>query len=556
MSERDPAAQIVADWARLEEENQRLRAELEDARETIRAIHEGEVDAIVVSGKQGEQVFSLSGAESVYRLIVQTMQEAALTVTPDGTILSCNPQFEKLIHFTSGWVIGRPLEAFVMPDERAKVTGLLARSRMEPVRERLVFRATDGSPVPTHVSADAFQQPDGPSICLVATDLSQLESSIEELQERTVELSRAIEKSEAQAGQLRSLAAELNMAEQRERQRLAEVLHDGVQQVLVACRLRVSLLEQNKDPGVWEACDDLSRLLEQALTLSRGLTAELSPPVLRQEGLVPALEWLARWMEETHHLKVDIQAEGILPLDQPAKLLLFQSVRELLFNVVKHSRASTAEVQVGRTDGQVRIVVADQGAGFDPDRNQPVGGGLGLSSIRERIQFLGGTVAIASAPGQGSRFTLTVPLAKQKASAPPEEPPETAGQKLRILVADDHRILRQALSRMLSREPDLQVVAEAADGEEAVRLARQCLPDVVLMDVDVSMPGLGGVDATRLLRTELPRIQVIGLSMVENAGPAMREAGAVAFLTKSGPTEDLLAAIRACQPQPPPQTRG
>jgi PAS domain S-box-containing protein len=168
---------VPADEA-LRDEIQRLRAERDEALEALHAIHSGEVDAII-AGKHGEQVFSLSGAESVYRLIVQTMQEAALTVTPEGTILSCNPQFEALLNASAGAVIGRPLHSFVAPEERDRLAVLLTRSQSEPVKHRLVFQAIDGPQVPTHTTAHVLQQPDGPSLCLVATDLRELESSTE-----------------------------------------------------------------------------------------------------------------------------------------------------------------------------------------------------------------------------------------------------------------------------------------------------------------------------------------------------------------------------------------
>ena len=156
-----------------------LRAQLGEAEETLRAIREGEVDAIVVSGSQGDQVFSLTGAESVYRLIVETMKEAALTVTTDGRILFCNSQFGAFVQTPPERILGRPLAAFVAPDSRAVVASLLARSQEASVKRRLVFQGPEGPPLPAHVSAMALRQADSLSICLVATDLTELEASTE-----------------------------------------------------------------------------------------------------------------------------------------------------------------------------------------------------------------------------------------------------------------------------------------------------------------------------------------------------------------------------------------
>ena len=117
---------------------------------------------------------------------------------------------------------------------------------------------------------------------------------------------------------------------------------------------------------------------------------------------------------------------------------------------------------------------------------------------------------------------------------------------MRVLVVDDHAVVRQALARMLGQEPDIEIVGEASNGKIAVELTRQLLPDVVTMDI--SMPVMDGIKATRTIRAECPQVRVIGLSMYEEEEQAlaMREAGAVAYLTKSGPLDALLAAIRAC----------
>jgi len=117
---------------------------------------------------------------------------------------------------------------------------------------------------------------------------------------------------------------------------------------------------------------------------------------------------------------------------------------------------------------------------------------------------------------------------------------------IRVLLADDHRILREGLASLLSEEPDLLVVGQAGDGMEAIELTRHTRPDVVLMDV--TMPRLDGIAATRRITAEMSKVAVIGLSMHEedDMADAMRAAGAVAYLSKGGPSEALIAAIRNC----------
>jgi PAS domain S-box-containing protein len=163
--------------AALQTENQELRHRIEEAEEALRAIREGEVDAVVVNGSRGVQIFSLSGVESIYRLIVETMQEATLTVTPDGLILWCNPQFAKIFQNPVGQILGKSLQMFVIPEHISKIDALLEQICDAPVRERVVFRAADGRPVPASVDARRLLQPGGTILCLVVSDLSELESA-------------------------------------------------------------------------------------------------------------------------------------------------------------------------------------------------------------------------------------------------------------------------------------------------------------------------------------------------------------------------------------------
>lgn len=377
------------------------------------------------------------------------------------------------------------------------------------------------------------------------------------------ELKQAHDDLAARAGQLRALASELTLAEQRERRRLAHILHDRLQQLLVGSKFRVAILGRAGDQLVQEGAREIEVLLDQCIAESRSLTAELSPPILHEGGLGPALEWLARWMADKHGMFVDLALESdAAPAAEDVNVLLFEAVRELLFNAVKHSGAKSAAVSLRRLEGGlVQIVVSDAGRGFDPKAVKPAGvsgGGFGLFSIRERLDLIGGQMGIDSAPGRGSRFALTAPLGRPVSAGrevaaaqtvvPRELPAVTSapkpGERIRVLLVDDHVVMREGLARLLGGEPDIEVVGEAADGQEGVELSGQLLPDVILMDT--SMPRLSGVEATRAIRNQWPEIRVIGLSMFEEAerAQAMRDAGAVAYLSKSGPSPELLAAIR------------
>jgi two-component system, chemotaxis family, CheB/CheR fusion protein len=376
-----------------------------------------------------------------------------------------------------------------------------------------------------------------------------------QVQDRTAELAR-------RAVQLRALAAELTLSEQRERRRMAKVLHDHLQQLLVAAKFHMALLARDVDESRKAAMTEIDELLSESLRTSRSLTAELSPQVLHEGGLQDGLRWLARWMAEKYHLAVDlIMGEDIPQLMEDVKILLFESVRELLFNAVKHAGVDSVRVQVRVAGNQLRVAVSDEGAGFAAGQLRLAGtpdGKFGLFSIYERLSLLGGGMDIDSAPGRGSRFALAVPLGQATCEAssvrtgPVSKPqrvptiPPVVGARIRVLVADDHSVMRDGLERLVNSEPDMETVGQAADGNAAIELARSLEPDVVLMDLN--MPNLPGLEATRIITSEMPSVKVVGLSMLEESEWAQRmlAAGAVAYLPKSGPSGNLLAAIRAC----------
>jgi len=229
-------------------------------------------------------------------------------------------------------------------------------------------------------------------------------------------------------------------------------------------------------------------------------------------------------------------------------------VREAQLTMRRSKENKSAQ---GTARDWTQIIVEDKGKGFDPSTiSAHRGAGFGLFSIQQRLAYLGGRLEVDSAPGRGARFVLTIPIgqaaATETAAAAPSAPPsETVlarpkGRKISVLLVDDHRIMRQGLSSLLEFEKDIEVVGEAENGRQAVELARQYAPDVIIMDVN--MPVMNGIEATRILGKELPQVKVIALSMhaERDAAEAMRQAGAVAYLTKGGPSEDLIAAIRAC----------
>jgi signal transduction histidine kinase len=245
---------------------------------------------------------------------------------------------------------------------------------------------------------------------------AELAEARRELQDEVLRRKQVEESLALRAAQLKATALELTQVEQHERQRLAGVLHDHVQQLLVAAKFRIShLAKRMKQQELDEVVRKTTALLSEAITLTRTLAVELSPPISLNGGLVPALEWLGQWMQEKHGLTIRVTAddEGLEVGDEKTRLMLFNAVRELLFNVTKHAKVKAADVQIHRVGNQIQIVVADSGVGFN---SQPQGkpgdlaANLGLFSIRKRLDLLGGRFEIDSSLGRGSRFTLQAPV--------------------------------------------------------------------------------------------------------------------------------------------------
>lgn len=372
--------------------------------------------------------------------------------------------------------------------------------------------------------------------------------------------------------QLRTLSSEVNLVEQRERKRMASELHDHLQQILVLAKLK---LGQSKRVGASpqvsrELLGQVDQLLTDSLEYTRTLVAELSPPVLHEFGLSAALKWLGTWMRK-HNLRVTLQIrdEEVVQLPEAQAVLLFQSVRELLINSAKHAETGEATVRFEQTNGHLRIEVEDKGAGFDLASSAVVartaGGlssGFGLLSIRERMQAIGGSFDLRSSPGKGTRAVLSLPLGGQT-QTPESMPPrvrrhETSSEatvidsssplvdsaRIRVLLADDHVMVRQGLRSVLEGYTDIEIVGEAADGEEAVAAVARLQPAITVMDIN--MPKKSGIEATAEIKAQWPQSIIIGLSV--NPGcdnqAAMNRAGAALLLTKEAAVDELYQAIQ------------
>jgi PAS domain S-box-containing protein len=546
-----------------------LEAELDTLRQALRS-------------RRREAVLRLRENQELMRAAIEGTDDPIVIKDLRGRYRMANSAAAAFIGRTQDEIPGTSDRDLFPPDVAEQIETLdnqVLEDRVRRTSECALPRA-DGDMRVMLTTTGMFRQAGGRPLGLfvISRDITEQRAAEDELRELNVSLEQRVAartaEVEQQADELRRMTAELSASEQRERRRLAQALHDGLQQLLVAARMAI----EQADQRVTEA--DAKAVLQRAVTLidqsaeaSRILSLELCPPVLYDRGLGPALAWLSDHFGEHHRLEVDARIETELePSNPDVEGFLFQAVRELLLNVVKYARTCSARITMRIEDDTLRISVEDDGSGFDPSLRlaEATGrGGFGLLNLRERLQLLGGTLDIRSAPGNGCRVEMSCPMSvvrpadSSAAPAGPHEPLRTGdtspgsdqgavrdGRPIRVMLVDDHRIVRDGLAGILEDQPGIEVVAEAADGREAIEMVDRAAPDVIVMDV--SMPRMDGVEATERILRERPHIRVIGLSMHEkrDLAEAMLRAGATRYLTKGGPSTELIAAIREQRSKP------
>jgi len=389
----------------------------------------------------------------------------------------------------------------------------------------------------------------------IEDQLRQLTGTLEErVRERTQELAMS-------SSRLRALATDLTIAEQRERRRLAMELHDYLAQMLVVTRMKVAQLQkQDHDEDVRTILQDADQLLHQSLDYTRSLVSELTPQALYERGLGAALQWLGDQMSRQQILKVEVSLDvPKLQLPETDAVLLFHSIRELLFNVFKHGKTNQACVSMSHAQNVLSITVSDRGCGFDVSHlKDDHSDRFGLLSIRERMIALGGGFDLQSVPGKGTVASLRLPHTVSDGNVEDTQVVEDQRRvkhvstsdsqqvvtSLRILIVDDHQMVREGLCCILEEYDDLTVVGEASTGEQAIQLVGALHPDVVIMDMH--MPGWNGAESTKRILKQYPATVVIGLSIQNDPhiAESMLEAGVAAFLPKETIGNDLYATIQ------------
>jgi PAS domain S-box-containing protein len=513
-------------------------------------------------------------AQAHLAAIVTHSDDAIISKDLNGLITSWNRGAERLFGYTEQEAIGRSITMLIPPDRVDEEPEILARIRSEESVEHFetVRRRKDGTLLDISLTVSPIKDDEGRVIgaSKVARDMTTRKRQEEELRRWKDELETRVQERTgellATQGRLMTLTSQLSLTEQRERRKLARELHDYLAQMLVVGQMKTGMLKKQipPKPASTGLLQDLGKVFQEALAYTRTLIAELSPPSLEDSGLPIALKWLAERFEKDG-LQVDVQVNCVsIPLPEEQSVVVFQAVRELLFNVMKHADVGQATVTVTPDqDNSLRIAVTDHGKGLSPDALQRSAqpGHLGLISVRERFRAMGGRVDVESRPGQGTTVTLVLPLARSaETKVLSSKLPEMQNSALRtqnsalpkqaairVLLVDDHKSVRQGLRELLASDDRIRVVSEAGTCEEALMLAANLVPDMVV--TDINLPDMDGIEATRRFKRLHPQMVVIGLSIhtEEHMKREIVSAGAETLLSKEWAAEELIATIVKCR---------
>ncbi len=345
-----------------------------------------------------------------------------------------------------------------------------------------------------------------------------------------------------------------------ERNRLAREIHDTLAQSIVGIMVRLEAAEAlaNRDPEAARAEVHSAReLARQSLEEARRSVWNLHPRALGTGTLTEAVR---REIEraQAEGIEASLEIDGTEPtsIDSRCELAVLRIAQEAISNTLRHARARSVRVTLSFGVDEMCLLISDDGIGFDPSAEvralSPTGGGFGMTSMQERARLVGGWAEVRGAPGMGTQVEAMLPCSPGREEAPSltststtaNIPAKGASEGIRVLIVDDHEVVRRGIRSVLERAEGMVVVGEATDGEAAIEEIRTRAPDVVLMDLQ--MPKLDGVGALQRLREMGLHAPVILLSVYgkdEHIFAGLK-AGARGYLLKDVSRDDLIHAIR------------
>jgi len=405
-------------YRELDQEINSLRFRLEESEQALVAIRTGEIDALVVSGKSGEQVYTLKGADHSYRILLEGLNEAALTLMADGTILYCNSRFSEMTKTPPTRLFGSPIQGIIKSAER-KVFGTTLRQSAEgPIRKEFNIRAADRSFVPVLLSIKNLELEGMTAFCVVVTDLTDQKRTEEALQRSERHFRELFLEGQRMQSELQRLSREILRVQEEERTRISREIHDEMGQALTAISMNLEKLKTDGKPSeLKRKIQSVEKIVEKASDFIHLFSSQIHPSMLEDLGLFPALRSFVRDFQENTGVKVNLRCSGTperASVEQ--KTALYRIVQESLTNVLKHSGTRNAMVMIRKSSNAITLEVADNGKGFEP---AGISGalekrrGFGILGMRERAHLVGARFMILSRPGKGTRVRVHLPFGGQ-----------------------------------------------------------------------------------------------------------------------------------------------
>jgi PAS domain S-box-containing protein len=523
----------------------------EESQEIVLAIRRGKIDALVIEGANGEQVLTLQESDHAYRVLVETINDGVATLDPAGRILYANTRFGAILRLPSVNLIGTPLQSHISIPDQGALDKLIAEGSKASTQGELRLNVAEGRSRIVRLALAPINDSDQGNLCVVATELTEL-----------VEANEALRSNEES---LQLLSARLLKLQDEERRHIARDLHDITGQKLAVQAITLSQLQarQKLNAESQTLVAECVKLNQQIGEDVRTLSYLLHPPLLDELGLPSAVKWYAEGFEKRTGIRVAVDVASDFPrLPPDVEVTLFRIIQESLNNVHRYSGSHTGSVQVRVTpEKTIEVKVKDFGKGISPGVLNASTGvvapiGVGIQGMKERIRQLSGKLEITSRVNRGTVVTATIPLratgtaAAVEPSSPPAdlvaEParPRTQGSRRKILIADDHEMLRRGIRAMLETETEWEICGEAINGQDAVDKARTLRPDLVILDIN--MPILNGLAAVRQILRNSPETKVLVFTIHDSDQTAteVKEAGAHGYLSKKNAGADLLRAAR------------
>jgi PAS domain S-box-containing protein len=322
----------------------------------------------------------------------------------EGSVMRVNPAFERLIGYARAELKGKSIVQLLHEKDRAQQRKLMDEVVREE-RDHFVgearYRRADGTTVWVHTTTSLLFGPAGEPLCLVMV--------MEDVSERR----RAEETVRITAKKLRALTRRLVDLQEAERRQISRELHDRVGQTLTAMRINMDIirtqLSKHDETVLRERNDDSIELIESAFKAVQNLMYDLRPPMLDEYGLIASLQWYARQFARRTGIRIEARSEEAFRPPAEVELALFRITQEALTNVARHAGARQVDIEVSVDDKDVVLAIDDDGIGFNPEAGCAEKAGYGLITMRERTEAVGGTFAVASAEGKGTRITVTIP---------------------------------------------------------------------------------------------------------------------------------------------------